>query len=245
MVYWKIDDETIRCLINKEEISQMGFDLASLIRDADIMNDFVHSIVEESHKYVDWNSDKGIQKFMARPLPMDQFLLTISCTFREIEEPDINNMYKVLQTLKEKFFAGLTPPESSAEGVTTEQAENADTSLESSQESVDKTQAKEKKEDLFPPQKLVFQDMKSLLHFCSLFNARHHFISDLYRYKDQYILLVDFQPDDDKTTVISFMITAEEYGADCSPQVFDRYFLKEHGKQLIEQNALEVLISMA
>ena len=27
MFFWKIDDETIRCLIHKEEISNMGFDL--------------------------------------------------------------------------------------------------------------------------------------------------------------------------------------------------------------------------
>ena len=30
MFFWKIDDETIRCLINKEEIGQMGFDLKEL-----------------------------------------------------------------------------------------------------------------------------------------------------------------------------------------------------------------------
>ena len=33
MFFWKIDDETIRCLINKEEIGQMGFDLKELGED--------------------------------------------------------------------------------------------------------------------------------------------------------------------------------------------------------------------
>ena len=32
MFFWKIDDETIRCLINKEEIGQMGFDLKIMSR---------------------------------------------------------------------------------------------------------------------------------------------------------------------------------------------------------------------
>ena len=33
MFFWKIDDETIRCLIDKEEIGQMGFDLKELGED--------------------------------------------------------------------------------------------------------------------------------------------------------------------------------------------------------------------
>ena len=37
MFFWKIDDETIRCLINKEEIGQMGFDLKELGEDNELM----------------------------------------------------------------------------------------------------------------------------------------------------------------------------------------------------------------
>ena len=34
MFFWKIDDETIRCLIHKKEIDSMGFDLQTLSTDS-------------------------------------------------------------------------------------------------------------------------------------------------------------------------------------------------------------------
>ena len=43
MFFWKIDDETIRCLINKEEIGQMGFDLKELGEDNEQMEEFLNA----------------------------------------------------------------------------------------------------------------------------------------------------------------------------------------------------------
>jgi len=45
MFFWKIDDETIRCLINKEEIGQMGFDLKELGEDNEQMEEFLNAVI--------------------------------------------------------------------------------------------------------------------------------------------------------------------------------------------------------
>ena len=44
MFFWKIDDETIRCLINKEEIGQMGFDLKELGEDNEQMEELLNAL---------------------------------------------------------------------------------------------------------------------------------------------------------------------------------------------------------
>ena len=101
MLFWKVDEETIRCLINKDEISSLGFDLVSLSEDAGQMEAFLETIVENSRNYIDWRTDNGIQNYIARPLPADQFLITISCTFQdEIIDRNISQIRKMTGALR-------------------------------------------------------------------------------------------------------------------------------------------------
>ena len=74
MYFWKIDDQTIRCLINREEIDQMGFDINTIGNDSVGMTEFLNAIVRNSKNYISWDSGNGIQNYVARALPSDQFL---------------------------------------------------------------------------------------------------------------------------------------------------------------------------
>ena len=56
MYYWKLDEETIRCLINKNEIKTMGFDVQQLLNDNDQMHSFLDAIVKNSENYFDWHT---------------------------------------------------------------------------------------------------------------------------------------------------------------------------------------------
>ncbi|MEE1227513.1 MAG: adaptor protein MecA [Lachnospiraceae bacterium] len=83
MYFWKLDEETIRCLLDKQEIDDMGYDLRSLAVDEVAMQDFINQIVVDSRKYINWNTDNGVQTYAARELTGDQYVLTISCTLKE------------------------------------------------------------------------------------------------------------------------------------------------------------------
>lgn len=104
MVFWKIDDETIRCLINRQEIDKMGYDIDSLNEDNEQMQSFLNAIVQSSQNYIEWNTENGIQNYMARALPADQFLITISCTFvDDIIDRNLEQIEKMTQALNMKI----------------------------------------------------------------------------------------------------------------------------------------------
>lgn len=104
MFFWKIDDETIRCLINKEEIGQMGFDLNELSSDNDLMEEFLNAIIASSKNYINWNTDNGVQNYIARALPSEQFLITISCTFQDVAiDRDLDQIKKMTTALRERI----------------------------------------------------------------------------------------------------------------------------------------------
>ena len=104
MFFWKIDDETIRCLINKEEIGQMGFDLKELGEDNEQMEEFLNAVIADSKNYIEWNTENGVQNYIARALPSEQFLITISCTFQDVAiDRDLDQIKKMTTALRERI----------------------------------------------------------------------------------------------------------------------------------------------
>ena len=90
----------------------------------------------------------------------------------------------------------------------------------------------------------IFDNFHNLMDFCSLLNKDYFIPSSLYKKADKYILLVEFPVEMDNSQIITFMITAEEYGAECSNQRLEGYYLSEHAKLIIKDKAVETLFRM-
>ncbi len=106
MYFWKIDEESIYCLINASEIRDMGYDIKELSGSHDLMGKFLEEIVRDSFKYVNWNTDNGIQTYVARALPAGQFLLTISCTFIDVAiDRDLDQIRAMTEAINRKISA--------------------------------------------------------------------------------------------------------------------------------------------
>lgn len=277
MVYWKIDEQTIRCLINKDEIDKMGFDLNAISRDASLMANFLDAIVDDSHKYIEWDTENGVQNYVARALPADQYLITISCTFQDDAiNQDLDRIRQMFEILKKKVteeridhirhmegrekeeaFASLSKDlHDVCTGRVKEETNSKDDSVTSElteEKKGDSTVNAERKEiaakstkdnEVFPSQRITFDSMNSLLEFCSLLDDDFFYTSKLYRYKEEYSLFVEFDASDDKVGIITFLITAEEFGAKCESRYLEEFYYMEHAELLIEENAVEVLHSL-
>ena len=255
MFFWKIDDETIRCLINKEEIGQMGFDLNELSSDNDLMEEFLNAIIANSKNYINWNTDNGVQNYIARALPSEQFLITISCTFQDVAiDRDLDQIKKMTTALRERIsddridsIYSMSGEEKEREfealakdlhdvcmGNTTEKEEQEEKGAEktgagnvssempkdSAKDMVSSKAAEQGRSEQavrphIPAQKLIFKEFRNLIDFCSLLNKDYFIPPSLYKDSEEYILLVEFPIEMDNSKIITFMITAEEYGAEC------------------------------
>ena len=104
MYFWKIDEESIYCLINANEIRDMGYDIKELSGSHDLMGKFLEEIVRNSFQYIKWNADNGIQTYIARALPAGQFLLTISCTFIDVAiDRDLDQIRAMTEAINQKI----------------------------------------------------------------------------------------------------------------------------------------------
>ncbi|MBR0410853.1 MAG: adaptor protein MecA [Eubacterium sp.] len=269
MIFWKIDDETIRCLINKDEISNLGYDLKTISEDADQMEAFLETIVQSSRDYIDWHTENGIQNYMARALPADQYLITISCTFQdEIIDRNLDQIRRMTEAFrarisekrleeiealsgeeKEKAFAELSRDlyEVCSGDVSDKDREDKD-QTDRDQPVATKTPetagGSRQESRRLPDRKLVFQNLDDLIGFAGMLQKHTLYTSSLYKSADQYILLVQFDKCRKDSDAVSFILAAEEYGGECSPVHYDRAYMLEHGTRLLEDNALEILASI-
>lgn len=261
MFFWKIDEETIRCLINKEEIGKMGFDVKALETDSEVLEEFLQAVVDSSKTYIEWNTDNGIQNYAARALPAEQFLFTISCTPRdEAIDQDLTQIRKMVTALKKRISEERIEQIFAMTGEEKEEAfeslardlhdictGNIGPEKESPEDkevvAVNMASASEDGDagTTMPPQKIVFRAFQDLLNFCALLNESFYVPSALYKEREDYVLLVEFPAGFGNAQAISFLITAEEYGAQCANQKFDEPYLSEHATLLLKERAIEML----
>ena len=256
MIFWKIDEETIRCLINKDEISNMGYDLKVISEDTDQMEEFLEAIVQSSRDYIEWHPENGIQNYMARALPADQYLITISCTFQdEIIDRNLEQIRQMTENLKERIPEQRLDEIAAMSGEEKEQAfadlsrdlyavcnGDAEQKTETHTEQVTSVPSSEK--DSLPDRKLIFESLDNLITFAGMLKKEYFYTSTLYKSEEKYVLIVQFDKCRKDSDAVSFILTAEEYGGQCSPVHFDRAYMLEHGTELIKDNALEVLASI-
>ena len=269
MFFWKIDDETIRCLINKEEIGQMGFDLKELGEDNEQMEEFLNAVIADSKNYIEWNTENGVQNYIARALPSEQFLITISCTFQDVAiDRDLDQIKKMTTALRERIsddridsIYSMTGEEKEREfeslardlhDVCMGNTSESEKDTEEAAKNVQNTSSEVSYQQSAPTKpsgsamtdKEIFDNFHNLMDFCSLLNKDYFIPSSLYKKADKYILLVEFPVEMDNSQIITFMITAEEYGAECSNQRLEGYYLSEHAKLIIKEKAVETLFRM-
>ena len=248
MFFWKIDDETIRCLINKEEIGQMGFDLNELSSDNDLMEEFLNAIIANSKNYINWNTDNGVQNYIARALPSEQFLITISCTFQDVAiDRDLDQIKKMTTALRERISDDRIDSIYSMSG---EEKEREFEALAKDLHDVcmgnttEKEEQEEKGAEKTAAENVSSEMPKDSAKDMVSSKAAEQGGSSLYKDAEEYILLVEFPIEMDNSKIITFMITAEEYGAECSNQRLEGYYLSEHAKLLIKDKAVETLYRM-
>ena len=269
MYFWKIDEESIYCLINASEIRDMGYDIKELSSSHDLMGKFLDEIVKNSFKYIKWNTDNGIQTYIARARPAGQFLLTISCTFIDVAiDRDLDQIRSMTEAMNQKITRERIDKIYGMEGEEKERAFealardlHAICSGEEAEiregDSFDADQAEEYQReaswerDLPRPEKtrkdrkqvylFRYPSFRSLTAFCAGLGRKFILPSVLYRSGEDYVLEVTFPGGMRKDEVLYCVMAGEEYGGQVKIDKFDSNYLKEHGTKVIGEDAIRIL----
>lgn len=255
MYFWKIDDETIRCLINKQEIDQMGYNIQELSNNEESMSNFLNAIVDNSLNYIAWNTENGVQNYIARSLPADQLLLTISCTFQDDAiDRDLKQIGKMTDALNEKItkerldkIFHLTGEEKEKEfAALTRDLHDVCNGKVDDEKSVEEEPVRDDSPSFYiPDQVITFSKFDDLVWFCSMLGSEMFFDADLYKQDEKYVLITRLSACNDENVAMSFILTGEECGGSLSNLSYEDAYLQEHGVSMVKKDALKILHNFA
>lgn len=78
MVIQRVDDNTIRCLVTKEDMDERGLTIDDFFENKDKAKMFLKDIVKQAHDEVGYSSDMEHMAMQVMPLPQNGLAITLS-----------------------------------------------------------------------------------------------------------------------------------------------------------------------
>lgn len=244
----RLGDNKIRCALSEEEIQGMGYDIDDIIGNIEVTQKFMHSVLELVEEQGHINME-NISPVVKAELLQDH---SMAITFGG--DTDMN--FKSLVDTVSQLMSQLAP-EKLAEFHQMNQEEKKgaiDEFLKKYTEKQSGTVHEEEEESAKTDENDVFESQVLFcLEFSSLEEAVHLFRivpfeervpkSSLYKYKGKYYLIMDFYGFS-RRELRPLAFTIVEYNNTCYAESAQVAFIKEHGKSIVENEALQSLMQL-
>lgn len=249
MTFKRVNEHTVQCIIEINEIDQMGYVLQELYTNSDLASDFMKSIMEKGIE-AGFNLSENIQDIQAILLSNQQLILSFTdvnpeesinlmlenflATFEAVEKVGKDQLEEMLKmTGKEKIEAFQETMEhlKSVAATSRKDSENAQ---EQEAVTLEKGEVAEEKEKYI----LRFSAFSDLEKFCK--KVSFAIPASVYKDESQYYLLADPKGLARKT-LESFVFQSQDFVSDIKRDSLAAAFIEEHASRLIEKEPIELL----
>lgn len=245
MMFRKVNEHTVKCMIAEQEIIEMGFEVEELCKNQERASDFMKLIIEKGNE-AGYEISENVEAVQATFLPNHQIVLCFTDDAKEgivdktienllrafglvnsIGKDKLENISKLSGHEKEEAF-----DECMEEAASTEEVSQVD-------ELGEETEQIEGSDKEAEPMRylLEFMNLDTAELFCK---AAPEVPGKLYKYDKRYFLAADLTNAEDKEKK-SFLLLASEYTVSPVRDHNQTGFLEEHADVLIKENALNVL----
>ena len=213
MKFSRIGKHTIRCVISEEEITDLGYTLEEIMSNGERTQEFMNQIFDLAEQQFETKFELGIKTVRADFMSDHTLSLTFS------EHPGSDEMMEHLKDIVSGLMNSLPQQVGGAE---------AKNGKEDTQEQVNVLIT------------LVFPDLDTVAWFAKQIMLSEFPPSALYKYKEEYMLMLDLS-DLSETQVKQMSNLTDEYAVDIYVGAERKAFVEEHGKFIIQERALEML----
>ncbi|SET19653.1 adaptor protein MecA [[Clostridium] polysaccharolyticum] len=244
MIFRRVNEHMLRCMIKEEEIIEMGFDLEDICRNQERATEFMKLVLEKGNEE-GFEMSENITAVQAAFLPDHQIVL--SFTEHHVEEMVDRTIQSLLKAFGLGVLNGMNQDKNSSESGSAEEdllkecIEEAAASNEvSGAETIEAASEEEEKAEhpVIPLAYIVeFPDLDTVEQFCK---ACPSVPGTLYKQKERYFLVAQLTDAEDSVKKTFFML-AGEFAQGLKKESLQSGFLAEHGDVLIKENPMEVL----
>lgn len=217
----RLSEHKIRCALSEEEIQSMGFDIDEIIGDAETTQKFMKMVAEQVREQEDIDMD-AISPMVRAELLQDH---SMAITFGSDSKRSLKDM---LQTVEQLLGQGSSDrPKKPNQQKKDERAEDKNAIFEKT-----------------VPFCLEFSDMDEIFRMLKTVPFTDKIPkSSLYKYEGNYYLSMDFiRFSREELRPLAFAIV--EYNNKRYAESAQIAFIKEHGKCIVENEALQTLMQL-
>lgn len=218
-----INKNTIRVLINNDDLDARGVTILDLLGDHKQIEDFFYSILKEVDTEHEFQNNDSVT-FQVMPTNDGLELFISKSDPNASDEERVSNTEQIAQFIKQS----LMNKDQVATSDAPEPAADAPTQNGRSSEPHQASRWKV----------VAFHSFEDLIDFARIAEDKD-LVSELYKYNDQYYLALQyFQPIENDALIKDNLALAYEYG---NPTAITPLVLGEHGKKLMAVSALHTI----
>lgn len=236
MKFRRIDEDTVRCIVSKEDMQEYGIVLEDFFKNKGKIHDFLHDIVERAEQEIGYEPKEGLLSMQIIPISQN----TISITFSEQGNDDYEDIMNAFKN--------------SVGDLLDESGNFAQVLDEDSEEYVEETDSEEEIDfgesvgsqiigmDNSVTIMIAMSSLDKMAEFCRVLNIERTVKSELYRLnnKGMYCLIID----KDKVSVEvmkHILLLAIEYTSNITDETKIISYVRDHGEPIIEKGAYRIL----
>ena len=235
MKFRRIDEDTVRCIVSKEDMQEFGIVLEDFFKNKSKIHDFLHEVVERAEQEVGYEPKEGLLSMQIMPISQN----SIAITFTEKEDGGYDDM---INNIKETVADIISENEVDSELQGDDMIEDFE----------DEIEANDEKEDLVEENFTVGRDYQNMLDYPKLMVAmptiqglvdiNKSIRSELYylKNKDLYCLVIDkyrLSVNDFKTITR----LAIEYSSNLTNNKKIIAYVREQGEVIFDMSAYRFL----
>ncbi len=235
MKFQRINDDTIRCIVNSQDMQEYGIAFEDFFKNKGKVNDFLHEVVERAREEVGYTPKDGMLSMQIIPISPN----TLSITFSENGQ---NSYGALLDSLK----SGLE--ESLGSDLLDELEDEMDGYEETEEADVTNLESHKGKQNLgMLNSKIVvigMSDLNRMAEFCRVLDVSKTVTSQLYYMENQgiYCLIVE-KNRLSAAEMKQILILAIEYTSIITDDENVICHIREYGELIIDKSAYRILKS--
>lgn len=101
MKFRKLDEQTVRCIVDENDMTNFGVTIEDIIKQSQNAQDFFHMILEEAVEQTDFEAKQGEISMQIMNLPQKRLAIILSCNGEEGMEKIFHQMIKDKRLLNE------------------------------------------------------------------------------------------------------------------------------------------------
>lgn len=244
MMFRKVNDHTVKCVIGENEISEMGYELDDILRDQARASEFMKVIIDKANEE-GFEISEDIRAVEATYLPNhDLVLFFTDDEAGQLMDQTVKNLLRAFGLVEsmgkgqlEEFFEKAKESRKGLEESVSEVLPTEEASVEQKENATEEKTTKE--ESAVKPTRylLRFNNLDMTQEFCK---ATYAAPGKLYKNKGKFYLLADLTSMESKHQK-DFLLKAGEFAEHMMRDHNQAEFLEEHAVIMIKKEPMEVL----